>query len=116
MIERLALGAKILIFVLAGFFILMSVDVFESDGTVFELIGGFVISISPALLMIGVVLVFWKNERPLAVMSFGIAVAWTIFILIGGNSPEMIGGILIVDIPLAISGTILLISSKKRRE
>ena len=116
MIQKLALAAKILICTLAGFFVLMSFDVFSIDGTIWEQIGGFFISISPGIIMVAVVLIFWKKERPLAFMSFAIAGAWTVFLIFKGNFPEMIGGVLIVDIPLAISGTILLLSSKKTKD
>lgn len=115
MIEKFALAAKILICVLAGFFVLMSLDVFEIDATIGELIGGFLISIVPAIIMVAGVIVFWKKEQILAYTSFGIAVAWTIFIIVQGNGIEMLGGILIVDIPLLISGTILLLSYKKQK-
>ncbi len=117
MIEKFALGAKILVFVLAGFFVLMSIDVFEmEDYNVFQLIGVFLISISPALILVGVMVIFWKKEKLLAFMFFGIALAWTIFLIFRGNFPAMFGGLLIVDLPLVISGTILLISSKKLKE
>ena len=116
MIQKLALGAKILLCILSGFFVLMSIDVFEVDATLWERIGGFFISISPGLILISIVLLFWKKERPLAFMSFGLALVWLVFLIIKGNFPEMIGGVLIVDIPLVISGTILLISSKKLKE
>lgn len=116
MIQKLALAAKILICILAGFFVLMSFDVFSIDGTIWERLGGFFVSISPGLIMVAVVLIFWKKERPLAFMCFGIAIAWTVFLIFKGNFPEMYGGVLVVDIPLVISGTILLISSKKLKE
>ena len=116
MIRKLAFGAKILMCLLCGFFVLMAFDVFSMDGTIWELMGGFFISISPGLIILSVVLVFWKKERPLAFMSFGLALVWLVFLIIKGNFPEMIGGLLVIDIPLVISGPILLISSKKRED
>ena len=112
MIQKLAFTAKILMCLLAGFFILMSIDVFSVEATLWEQVGGFFISISPGLIIIIVVAMFWKRERLLAFMSFGLALAWLIFLMIVGNFPDMLGGLLTVDIALVISGTILYISSK----
>ncbi len=113
MIHKLQFGAKILLCIVAGFFILMAFDVFDIEATIWEQIGGFMISISPGLILIGILILFWKNERILAYLCFGFATAWLIFIIVKGNLPDMIGGILIIDIPLVITGIILLISSKK---
>lgn len=109
--KRFALVSKILICLLGAFFILMSFDVFAMEGTIWELLGGFLISISPGLVMIGAVLLFWYKERILAIICFALAVAWTIFIAFEGQFPDMIGGLLIVDIPLVLAGIVLLFSS-----
>lgn len=117
MISKLALASKIMIILVGAFFILMSIDVFEmTEYTFLERLGGFFISTLPGLVMILVAVLLWKKENILGFMVFGIALFWLIFLLIKGNFPEMIMGLLVVDIPLAIAGTILLISSKKQKE
>ncbi len=52
MIQKIAFTAKILICTLAGFFVLMSIDAFLIDVTIWERIGRFFISILPGLMMI----------------------------------------------------------------
>lgn len=115
MIYKLAFGAKVLLCLLSGFFVLMAIDVFSIEATLWEQLGGFLISITPGLILIAVVIVFWKHEKPLALILFILAIAWLVFLIIKGNFSSMIGGVLVVDIPLVISGTILLISSKKQK-
>lgn len=113
MIHKFALGAKILICLLAGFFVLMSFDVFSLDEPLWILIGGFFISISPGLILLATVIVFWKKEKTLGFITFGLALLWLVFLGIEGTFPDMLGGVLIIDVPLLVAGTILLISSKK---
>jgi len=114
MISKLALASKIMIILVGAFFILMGFDVFDMmEYTFLERLGGFCISTLPGIVMILVAVLLWKKENILGFIVFGIALFWLIFLLIKGDFPEMIMGLLIVDIPLAIAGTILLISSKK---
>jgi len=114
MISKLALASKIMIILVGAFFILMGFDVFDMmEYTFLERLGGFFISTLPGIVMILVAVLLWKKENILGFIVFGIALFWLIFLLIKGDFPEMIMGLLIVDIPLAIAGTILLISSKK---
>jgi len=117
MITKLALASKILIILVGAFFVLMGFDVFGmTEYSLLERLGGFFVSVSPGLVMILVAVVLWKKENILGYMVFAIALFWLVFLLIKGNFPEMIMGLLIIDIPLAIAGTILLISSKKQKE
>ena len=114
MISKLALASKIMIILVGAFFILMGFDVFDMmEYTFLERLGGFFISTLPGIVMILVAVLLWKKENILWFIVFGIALFWLIFLLIKGDFPEMLMGLLIVDIPLAIAGTILLISSKK---
>ena len=114
MISKLALASKIMIILVGAFFILMGFDVFDMmEYTFLERLGGFFISTLPGIVMILVAVLLWKKENILGFIVFGIALFWLIFLLIKGDFPEMIMGLLIVDIPLAIAGIILLISSKK---
>jgi len=114
MISKLALASKIMIILVGAFFILMGFDVFDMmEYTFLERLGGFFISTLPGIVMILVAVLLWKKENILGFIVFGIALFWLIFLLIKGDFPEMIMGLLIVDIPLAIAGIILLVSSKK---
>lgn len=117
MIKKLALGAKILIVLTGAFFILMGLDVFTTvEDSFWMLVAGFFIGTLPGIIMVAVTIIFWKKEFILSMIVFGIVIFWTVFLIFRGNFPEMIGGLLIVDIPLVIAGTILLVDSKKVAE
>ena len=117
MIQKLALASKILIILVGAFFILMGFDVFGmSEYTLIEKVGGFFVSTLPGLVMIIVTVLLWEKEKILGYIVFAIALFWLIFLIFKGNFPDMLGGLLIVDIPLVIAGTVLLISSKKPKE
>jgi len=104
-------AAKWLIMFVAGMMILLSLDVFELDASVWELIGAFFVHAAPGLAIVVITLALWKHHRVLGLAAFGFAIA--LIVLFGqlGGSEGFNWGLTILVAPLVVGGTILLWNS-----
>ncbi len=100
---------KILMILLGLFFIMMSFDVFDnSDATILELIGGFLISSSPGIILIALTLILWKHEKILGIIILVGAVGLFVLFKFYQDTSEKWLTILIVEVPMIAAGGLLI--------
>jgi cytochrome bd-type quinol oxidase subunit 2 len=109
----LRLISKILILAVGLLMLMLSVDVFELEGSIFELIWAFMIHALPGLLVLVFLALLWKKEKLLGL--FALISALTIFLVFGfyRNMLQMWSAILSLIVPLVIAGILLLLRKEK---
>ena len=106
--------ATILIYLLGAFFIMMSFDAFSDDGTVWELILGFLIHSSPG---IGIILVNYLLRKQELILGMIYIVASIVFFILFKFYREFLDKILtiiVVMTPTIFSGIVFIISGKQK--
>ncbi len=107
---------KILMIVVGAFFIVMAFDVFEIEGTFWEKLGGFFISISPGLVLILLVSFFWNNEIVLGIGFIPLSIFLTILFNVFEDMPEHLMTLTITG-PIFVAGILFIIYGiKTKRE
>jgi len=109
----LRLIAKILILIVGFMMLLLSVDVFELEGTILELIGAFFIHAMPAIIILLILVVFWRRERILGFLAIVAAVTLFIVFEFYTNLEQNWMTILILIVPLVIAGVILMLKREQ---
>ncbi len=113
--KYLQLAIKILLLLLGGFFILMAFDVFGTvNGSTWELIGGFLISISPGVVCILLVILLWKKTTILGLLMIALGIGLFFLFKFYIETSEKWLTILTVEIPLIIGGIILMLKLKEQ--
>jgi hypothetical protein len=110
----LSIIAYTLLYLLASFLVLMSMDtLFDAELTIFQRIGGTIIHASPGLVIF--LLTYFLRNKPLylGVLVLCIGVFFAYLFSLFDNLKESILTILTVEVPIIFSGTVLIIKSKK---
>lgn len=103
------LAGKILLLVLAGFFVLMSFDVCDAGGcSVWEWTGGFLIHASPGWILILATVLLWKKEWILGILAIAGAVFLFFFFKFYRNLGENWITVLVVEVPMLGTGCLFL--------
>lgn len=82
---------KILIVIEGLLFILLAFDVFSMEGTIWEKIGGFLISIIPGLIVIGILYFLWHKEKILGYLLTSVSIVGVFFFGVFEEFPERLG-------------------------
>ena len=113
--NKILLGAKIFLILIGVFLIILQFDVFQIEGhTVFELIGGFLVSISPAIALFLFIFFCWNKPFYLGIGIIVINTFMLILFQFLTHIPESLPMIFVMIIPLYIIGTLFILESKKR--
>ena len=106
---KLIFAARVIAVAYIFFLMLFSFDVFALGGGIMEQIGGFLIHSAPSIVMIVVLVVFWKRPFVLGWVFAGIAVVLTIWFQTYVR-PE---SFLIITLPPLAAGILFLLSKRK---
>jgi hypothetical protein len=112
--QKILIAGKVYLILIGAFIVLMSIDVFEMDGTTLELIGGFLISISPGVVLIILVWLFWKKELYLGIITLVINTAFLVIFKFLVDIPENLPMIFIMTVPLYVFGVLFILEDKKK--
>jgi len=110
--KTLSLIAKILILLVGLMMLMLSFDVFELEGTIWELFGAFFMHSLPAIIVLLVLGLFWGKEKILGLLTLLAAGTLFVFFEFYKDLEDTWITILIVIAPLVIAGIILLIKKK----
>lgn len=111
--KQLQLAFKILLLCLGGFIILMAFDVFgTTEGSIWYIIGGFLISIAPGVGLILIVIFLWKKEKILGIFMILLGIGLFFLFKFYRETAEKWLTILMVEVPTIIGGIILLLKRK----
>jgi|LGVE01.1.fsa_nt_gb hypothetical protein len=110
MIKKVSKICKYILVLIGVFFIVMAFDVFAIEGyTLWELVGGFLISCSPGIGLILLTVILWKHDWILGII---IIVLGTFFIFFFGlleEFPERLLVFFVIVVPLYFSGIIFIL-------
>jgi len=111
--KTLRLISKILILFVGFMMLMLSLDVFELEGTIFELIVAFLIHALPGIIILLILCLLWRREKLLGMMTLIAAI--TLFIVFGfyRNIMQSWSAILSLIVPLVIAGILLLLGEEK---
>ena len=112
--SKILLGAKIFLILIGAFIILMAIDVFGMDDTFIRLLGGFLISSAPGVLLIAYVYFCWNKPLYLGIGTLAINTFFLILFKFLTNIPESLPMIFVMTIPLYIIGILFILEAKKR--
>lgn len=104
--------AKLLILFVGLCILLLSVDTFEVEAPIIELILGFLMHALPGLILFLILGLFWKREMILGILSILSAIYFLIQFQLFLNIEDNWMTILTLVVPLIVAGLLLLI---KRR-
>lgn len=111
----LSMIAYALLYLLAGFLVLMSMDtLFDSELTVFQRITGTLIHASPGLILAFITYFLRNKPLYLGVLVLCVGLFFAYIFTLFDNIKENILTIVTIEVPIIFSGTILIIKSKKK--
>ena len=111
--KTLHLIAKLFILIVGLMIVMLSLDVFEMEGSIWELLGGFFIHALPAIIILLILGLFWWKERLLGLLTLLAASFLFVFFELYQNIEDSWITLLIMIVPLVVSGIILTIKKNK---
>lgn len=99
-----------LVFVL--FFGLFALDVFESDASWWQQVGGFIIHQVPSVLLLLMLIVTWKHPFWTGIIFILLAIVFTVFF----RTYDSFLSFLMISIPVFLAAVLFIIASFKRKE
>ncbi len=102
--------ARILIYLLGAFFILMSFDMFSEDATVLEMIGGFLIHASPGIAIILINYFLRKKDLIIGIIYLAASIFFFIFFKFYKEILDKLLTIFTVMTPSLFAGIVFTIS------
>lgn len=106
--------ARIVLYIVGGFFILMSFDVFGmTEYSIIERVGGFFISSTPGIVLILLTIFLRKYQWILSIL---LITAGTFFIFFFNVFPDNLGVLFIVVLPMYICGGIFLVETYQNKQ
>lgn len=107
---------KIVVIVVGAFFIILSLDVFTTvEGTVLELIGGFLINSIPGIVLILLVWLLWNKEWILGLILIVLGTLMTFFFGFFEEFPERLLTFFTIVFPLYVVAVIFLVDHYKTK-
>lgn len=124
--DRFIILPRILAIVFIAFIILFSLDVFGTGAGIFESILAFIVHSVPALILVFLLIVFWKKPLVLGIayIVFGVVMAAQSLSSISGTLPEsgqfptpMIPATIpVIALPALVIGILFLIAYRRRKK
>jgi Na+/proline symporter len=97
---------RVLVIVYISFFVLLSLDVFNSTATALEKIGGFFMHNIPTILLIVSLAYAWKKTRTGGIIFVILGILFTIFY----GTYERLDTFVLISLPLLLVGTLFLLN------
>ncbi|MFZ2390651.1 MAG: hypothetical protein WAW15_02455 [Minisyncoccales bacterium] len=97
---------RVLTIVYISFFVLLSLDVFNSTATVLEKMGGFLMHNIPTILLIVSLAYAWKKTRTGGIIFIILGIAFSFFY----GTYERLDTFMLISFPLLLTGTLFLLN------
>jgi hypothetical protein len=99
---------KYLVILLGAFIILMSFDSFDGTDTFLGMLLEFLINSIPGIVLIGVILLLWKQELILGIIMFALAIGLFFLFKFYRNNFENWLTMITVEVPLLTAGALFI--------
>lgn len=106
---------KYLVILLGAFFIVMSLDSFDGTDTFWGMLLEFIMNSIPGIVLIGLIILLWRQELILSVLMFALAVGLFFLFKFYRNNFENWLTMLTVEIPLLAAGTVFMLNHLKSK-
>ena len=111
--KKLVFASKLLIYLISCFIVIMAFDTFSGDQSIWNKIGGFLISCSPGIALAAIAWLLRKKELILGILILVSAVFLFILFRFYVDPLEKLLTIATVILPLLFAGVVLILSNNK---
>jgi hypothetical protein len=111
--KKLLLVMKIIMYLIAIFFILMSIDVFETSNSVWENISGFLIHSSIGIILFLIIFFLRKNNLILGIILIGMAIFFFFFFKVYRDINQNWFLLFGIIVPVIIAGIVHILAKKR---